>query len=121
MRFPSKKGVNAMKTNNQLSVIDNSINEIYILLKFETKALKRKKDELAKRVHVQQNLFFDPPKPRFFEPTLFEVKTDISEANLKRVFVPYQSRINYLQSELERAKYLKSQAEESEKLQLCLY
>ncbi|MDP4272690.1 MAG: hypothetical protein Q8907_00240 [Bacteroidota bacterium] len=103
---------------DHLTFIDEEINEVALMIQKERKALKNKRRELSKRVHIQLELFPIPAKPAFIFPTLFEIKNDISEPNMNRIFNPIHQRIFYLQTELKKLQNLKVKMQEAEKSQL---
>ena len=101
---------------------DDHISILASQLKSERKAYLRKRRELASKIHIQKELFPGPARVKTFScPVLFEVKNDISESNMKRIFKPLSSRISILETEIKNLQSLKNKALEAQKLQLSIF
>ena len=101
----------------------NDLHDICTVIKLRQAALKRKKKEIAARIYKQQTLFPEQSekKEMFVCGTLFDVKMDISEGNLKSIFSPYTNEIQGLQKSFFYLQNLKGKIEEAEKLQKVLF
>jgi len=101
---------------------DDHINILASQLKSERKAYLRKRKELASKIYIQKELFPGPARRKTFSfPVLFEVKNDVSESNMKRIFTPLRGRISHIEAEIKHLSLLKNKAIEAEKLQLSIF
>jgi hypothetical protein len=101
---------------------DNDLRDICTVIKLRQAALKRKKKEIAGRLYKQQSLFpLLEKKETLVCQTLFAVKADVSEVNMKRLFSPYNNEIQGLQKSFFYLQKLQARKQEAEKLQQVLF